>query len=79
MSDHGSDKTTAKPIFTVYEGNCYWSMPDGSNRCITGDDAKRINDALGTTNRHAFDAGFNAGRSGGVCEWAYADWINNAR
>jgi len=37
---------TKRPIFTVYEGTCYWSMPDGSNREITADDAKRINDAL---------------------------------
>ncbi len=33
-----------RPIFTVYDSNCYWSMPDGSNRCITAEDAKRIND-----------------------------------
>lgn len=39
---------THRPIFTVYESQCYWSMPDGSNRCITADDAKRINDALRT-------------------------------
>jgi len=37
---------TKRPIFTVYEGTCYWSMPDGSTRSITADDAKRINDAL---------------------------------
>lgn len=37
---------TGRPIFTVYEGDCYWSMPDGSNRYITATDAKRINDAL---------------------------------
>ena len=47
---------TKRPIFTVYEGGCYWSMPDGSNRCITGSDAKMINDALKETGAFALKA-----------------------
>lgn len=51
-----SQNQTTGRIFTVYDSKCYWSMPDGSNRCITSEDARTINDALSTDKTTAPDA-----------------------